>query len=465
MPSFTIEHALWALLLGGLSAVSLPMGAMLGVLWKPKAWVTAALTAFGAGALLAALSVELVAPTALAVMGQGASGSNVEVHGGSALVALFALLVGSIVGGILFIVLDQLLNAKGGYLRKTATTITYLSQRRKRRTERMLHRLGQIEFFRNIPPEHVQMLVEYLRPVTFEAGERLFRQGDRGDRMYFLEQGKITLLLDGKEFKALGTGDILGEIALLTGAPRTAEAVAHSHTVAFVLLKEDFDRIRKTLPELEEATTRLASQRLDELRHHQEVAAHAAADWAEKASNALRQSTSLPTPHEIRLAASEHKGAPLAIWLGSLLDGAAESFVIGAGFLAILTAKMAHGMPSFVEVIPYMLIVGVFLSNFPEAMSSSIGMKNQDWKAPKILALWVSLMVMAALGSVVGYSVGAEVGHIVIAGIEGVAAGAMLTMIAQTMIPEAVHLGGPNIVGLSTLAGFLSAVAFKILES
>ena len=48
--------------------------------------------------------------------------------------------------------------------------------------------------------------------------------------------------------------------------------------------------------------------------------------------------------------------------------------------------------------------------------------------------------------------------------IEGLAAGAMLTMIAAAMIPEAVHLSGSRITGLSTLAGFLAAVAFKLLE-
>ena len=47
---------------------------------------------------------------------------------------------------------------------------------------------------------------------------------------------------------------------------------------------------------------------------------------------------------------------------------------------------------------------------------------------------------------------------------EGLAAGAMLTMIAQTMIPEAVHLGGPTITGLSTLIGFVAAVSFKVFE-
>jgi zinc transporter ZupT len=47
---------------------------------------------------------------------------------------------------------------------------------------------------------------------------------------------------------------------------------------------------------------------------------------------------------------------------------------------------------------------------------------------------------------------------------EGLAAGAMLTMIAAAMIPEAVHMGHASAVGLSTLAGFLAAISFKLLE-
>ncbi|MBI4551264.1 MAG: cyclic nucleotide-binding domain-containing protein [Candidatus Latescibacteria bacterium] len=463
--TFTLEYALWAFLLGGFSAVSLPMGSMLGIVWKPKPGITASLTAFGAGALLAALSVELVAPTVMAVVGQGGEFATGDSHQGDAVVSMVSLLAGSIAGGILFVILDHLLNSKGGYLRKAATTITYLRQRRKKQIEQMLHRLGHIEFFRSIPPERVRMLVDYVRPVSFDAGEKLFDAGDEGDRMYFIEQGAIALSVNGDEFKTLGAGDVLGEIALLTGAPRTAQAVARHDTVAFELLKEDFDKLRDVSPELEAATKQIASQRLDELQqHHDRATDTAAAQWAQQAAETLH-GAALPTVHEVRLAAQEHGGAPLAIWLGIFLDGIPESFVIGAGFLAILTAKLAYGAPALTAVIPYTLIAGLFLSNFPEAMSSSIGMKDQGWKAPKILMLWVSLMVMTAIGAVVGYSIGAEVEHTVVVGIEGMAAGAMLTMIAQTMIPEAVHLGGPNVVGLSTLAGFLSAVAFKLLEA
>ena len=455
-----VKYAVWASLLGALCAVSLPAGAALGVVWKPGTGVTSAMIAFGGGALLAALSLELVAPTVMAATDHGSGGA----HAGGGVAAMVALLGGCVAGCVMFVVLDQVVSAHGGYLRKSATTITYLSHRRKRRIELMLQRLAQIEFLRTIPPDHIQMLVEHVRPVAFAAGERLFAEGERGDRMFFLERGEVALLRRGGEFKTLSGGDVLGEIALLTGAPRTAEAVARTHTVAIALLREDFERLRKELPEIEAAVSRLASQRLEELRQHDDATARAATDWAEQAADALRQGLSVPTPYEVRQAAEEHSGAPLAIWLGNFIDGVPGSFVIGSSFLAILMEKMADGAPGFLEVIPYTLIAGLFLSNFPEAMSSSVGMQDQGWRVPRILGMWSSLVVMASLGGMLGYFLGAEVKHTTVVGMEGIAAGAMLTMISQAMIPEAVHLGGAGIVGPSTLAGFLSAVAFKLLE-
>ncbi len=59
---------------------------------------------------------------------------------------------------------------------------------------------------------------------------------------------------------------------------------------------------------------------------------------------------------------------------------------------------------------------------------------------------------------------GEAVPHGVLMAAEGMAAGAMLAMLASTMIPEAVHLGGRSVVGISTLLGFLSAVVFSLLE-
>ncbi|MCZ6603094.1 MAG: hypothetical protein O6952_08810, partial [Planctomycetota bacterium] len=61
---FSFQHFIWAVGLGAISAASLPMGSALGLVWQPRARIIAALTAFGGGALIAALAIELVAPTA-----------------------------------------------------------------------------------------------------------------------------------------------------------------------------------------------------------------------------------------------------------------------------------------------------------------------------------------------------------------------------------------------------------------
>src|SRR5436305_1926857 len=69
----TTKYAIWAFIIGALVTISLPMGAIAGLAFKPNAKTTAMFTAFGAGALLAALSVELIAPTVEEIIGHSAS--------------------------------------------------------------------------------------------------------------------------------------------------------------------------------------------------------------------------------------------------------------------------------------------------------------------------------------------------------------------------------------------------------
>ena len=78
--------------------------------------------------------------------------------------------------------------------------------------------------------------------------------------------------------------------------------------------------------------------------------------------------------------------------------------------------------------------------------------------------MWFSLMLITAIGAGFGYLLGGMLSHKWLIFAEGLAAGAMLTMIAAVMIPEAVYMGRANTVGLSTLAGFLAAISFKLLE-
>jgi len=455
------QYLSWAVILGALSAASLPLGSLLGLNWHPSNRITAAFTAFGGGALIAALAVELVAPTSIHVMhAQGEAARAVAAH------HLINLLIGAVVGGVLFAVLDQIVNSQGGFLRKTSTTIAYFTSRKAKHRKYIIEQLATSELVRHLPLELVEEIVTNVNERTYTAGEQLFAEGDDGDVVYFVESGEIEVTQGHEVISNLKSGDVLGEIALVTGSHRTATATAKTDASLFSLPKEDFDHWRKESPKFDQAAIALAADRLKILaeRHVNDPEAE---KWTEEAMLALPEITVVPTETQLQEVSEEHGGAPMAIWLGILLDGIPESFVIGSALVVTVTAAVAQNgaeTVTFASIIPYTLIAGLFLANFPEAMSSSIGMQKQGWGRSRIFLMWFSLMIMTAAGAGIGYWLGGSIDHGWVVAIEGLAAGAMLTMIASAMIPEAVHLGGSTITGLSTLAGFVSAVAFKLLE-
>ena len=76
---------------------------------------------------------------------------------------------------------------------------------------------------------------------TFSAGEIIFEEGTEGDTLIFLESGRVNVKRGSQEITTLKGGDVLGEIALVTGAPRTATVMASERTIAFSVTKDDFD--------------------------------------------------------------------------------------------------------------------------------------------------------------------------------------------------------------------------------
>jgi CRP-like cAMP-binding protein len=464
--SGTEKFAFWAFILGGLSAFSLVTGALLGILWRPKPKLIASFTAFGAGALLAALSVELIAPTVMEFSGQlGDKLYNTKGHKESA--EFIFLIAGCIAGGILFYSLNEALNSSGGYLRKVSTTITHFNHQKNKQFRRGLEHLSRIKLFKHIPVSHLDILVHHVRPGKIKAGRPLFNTGDKLNSLFVIENGEVETYQNGNFMKLLGAGSFLGETAFLTHEPVSYGAIAKTNLRIFEITKADFNAIHDSCPELQAILESESKHELmqENFTHTADTEySQAAETWVDEASRHLHGNVYIPTQSEINHDAAKKDSAPLSIWLGIFLDGIPESFVIGSGFLLILLSKLSPGTVTFSEVVPYTLIAGLFLSNFPEALSSSIGMKKMGWKPLKILLLWTSLMLMTATGAAFGYFYGPKIPNYIEIGIEGIASGAMLTMIAQTMIPEAVHIGGSRVTGLSTLAGFLSAVAFKIFE-
>ncbi len=298
----------WAFILGVMCSVSLLIGALLGIYFKMSKRIVGLMAAFGAGALLSALAIELVAPSIEAFM----QASSAEIRA-MEVRNFFHLVVGAFVGGIVFVLLDWVLIEHGGYLRKTA----YLSSK-------IMHERAH---------------------------------------------------LPGLNIQPLPTGEALEE------------------------------------------------------KH------------------------------------ASHSNAAIAIWLGNLLDGLPESFVVGTVLMATVAANLQAGTPVvFWDVLPYTLLAGLFLSNLPEALSSSAQMRMQGMSVHRILIMWLSLVLMTGIAAALGAVMGEWVPHNAMVFIEGLAAGAMLTMICAAMLPEATHLAPPNWVGLATLSGFFAALLFKVLE-
>jgi zinc transporter ZupT len=130
MDFFSRKYLIWATTLGAISAASLPLGSVVGLRTNPKPVLISSLAAFGAGALIAALAVELVAPTVFA-LGSGSEGD----HGENPITNFYSLLSGAILGGILFVMLDQLVNAKGGFCEKVPQVLP-ISARQKGKEKR-----------------------------------------------------------------------------------------------------------------------------------------------------------------------------------------------------------------------------------------------------------------------------------------------------------------------------------------
>ncbi|MFE6335186.1 ZIP family metal transporter [Streptomyces sp. NPDC057806] len=146
---------------------------------------------------------------------------------------------------------------------------------------------------------------------------------------------------------------------------------------------------------------------------------------------------------------AEAPGSGNAIALGALLDGIPESVVIG-------TSLLGGGQLGVATV------GAVFISNLPEGLASAAGMRSAGRSRRYVFALWGSIAVISGLAALAGYALLGGASETVMATITAVAGGAILAMIADTMIPEAysrVHL----LTGLVTVVGFLSAFALAQL--
>ncbi len=599
-----------AFLMGLFSAASLPLGTLTTLAWKPGNRTIAFLMAFGSGALLAALTIDLV--------GSALDKGHFNI-----------LAVGCILGSLVYIILNQIVNHRGGFLRKASTTILHMSHLREGRLRGILRNLQRVDVFRDLPKDDLQTLVramilreyepkttlycrgdpaeflfviddgdvtlkdpgsdmaafrhlherdafgrmaflthaphatvavtqtparcwllprqalldmlphspelrrglqsflrtpkvhtylmerhamdqnqadawidqavtaleeghDYLPAVQLERrseafmdilpniqrapffqnldaeearclaetvvcmqrkkGHIFFMSGEQADRMYIIEQGEVALLdphNPSKTLTLLSAQHAFGMLSFLTSSCHSVTVVVSEDMHGWMIRRHAMDRLLKRCPSLEKKVEEYLSREIPaylENQHGFDV--EKAVDYTRHAIRSVEAGQIMPS-RAVHQHVTEQESAPMAIWLGILLDGIPESLVIGS--------SMLHGH------ISYSLLAGLFLSNYPEALSSSAVMLQQGWSFRRVFLMWFSLMVLTGIGAALGHLFFEGASPLLYSLVEGVAAGSMLTMIAETMLPEAYYKGG-NIIGFSTLLGFLTAIFCTTLE-
>jgi zinc transporter, ZIP family len=147
---------------------------------------------------------------------------------------------------------------------------------------------------------------------------------------------------------------------------------------------------------------------------------------------------------------AQAEGSPLAIVLGTVLDGVPESLVLGLTIVVEGSVSAAF-------------LVAVALSNVPEAFAASTGLVQSGWTRARVLELWLSVSVVSGLAALAGFAFFDSASDGAIAFVLAFAGGAILTMLADTMMPEAFEHGG-KLVGVVTTFGFALAFAISSLE-
>ncbi|WP_394138712.1 ZIP family metal transporter [Cytobacillus oceanisediminis] len=142
---------------------------------------------------------------------------------------------------------------------------------------------------------------------------------------------------------------------------------------------------------------------------------------------------------------SGHKAATtggMVLFIGTIMDAIPESIMIGASLIEE-------------QSVSFLLVAAIFISNFPEGLSSSSGMEKSGYSKKKIILLWILVFVISSLASLIGFVFLDGASKEVMSVIAGFAGGAIIAMVASTMMPEAYEDSGP-------MTGFIAALGLLV---
>ena len=428
---------LFAVILVGLLTTSSSMvGAAIGLYAPFPKRVLACVLAFAAGSLISALAIELAFKGAMELRHQG-----FNAHSAWAFIA-----GGFAAGAIVYFATSLFLEKKGAAVRHPTQFHEYALARKHEQTKGLIGLLAKCDLLRHLPAEAIEQILPSVRERRIDAGQVLFRAGDPADALYIVARGSVQVVADspgdcrgvGAVIAELGPGAAFGEMGLISGGARTATIRSVTGAELLEIGREDFDALIAADPVMARAVQHLSHERA--IRNLSSGGSNPST-WARLASHSLEHISRAEANKILRQAG---KGAGMAIVLGNILDTIPGCLVIGANFNGLANLSLT-------------LMLGMFLGGIPEAAASAVMLTRAGYKASVIFALWATVllagMVAAALGKVL---IGSSESLAAVF-CEAVAGGAVLALVAHTMIPEAIHEGG-SVVVLPTVAGFLFAL-------
>jgi len=416
---------------------SVVLGSALGVALRPSERVIANILAFGAGALINALAVDLAHGSARHLT------HALHISGAAAWLYVAS---GFTIGGVFYFFASGYIDARGGAPRHPYRMKMMLLAVRNRLARSVAAGLSRVGLLRVLKPEEFDELLPRLSRVYVTAGTLVLRQGDPIDAVYFLIEGQARVLhdtagtwqlRDDTIIAMLGPGDVFGELEVLGDSRCSSSVQAVTDCVVMQLGRDDFEALLQRSSALREALVDLDAAR---------VAANIQATpgderrWTRLADQAMAHISH----SQVVAAAHQHtQGSPLALWLGTVLDTVPATIVIGATFTAVADIELAF-------------LVATFLANLPESMASADTMRRAGYTPGRIIGLWSSLVVLGAVMAALGNWLLTAAPPQVVGVAEAIAGGAILALVAQVMMPHA-YEGGGRYVSLSTIAGFLIA--------
>ena len=363
-------------LLGLLTTSSSMVGAALGLYVPLSKRVLACVLAFAAGALISALAIELAFEGAQELHQQGFNANASTAFIGC----------GFTLGSVIYYFTSLFLDQKGAAIRYPTRFREYALGQKQKDTKETIQLLSKCDLLRHLPPEEVERILPCVRNRHLDGGEVLFRAGDAGDALYIVARGKVDVLsgavgeprnghVAGEKLAELGEGQAFGEMALLSGEPRTATIQSAAQTDLLEIGREDFDRFLIRDHQLATAVERLSHERAIK---NLSAGAGNPSRWAKVASSNLDHLSR--TEAEKMLVEAGH-GAGMAIVLGNILDTIPGCLVIGAKFAGLATLSIT-------------LILGIFIGGIPEAAASASMLKRAKYRPLR----YFCLMVRSACG-------------------------------------------------------------------